>query len=1193
MLKRLELIGFKSFADKTAFEFASGITAIVGPNGSGKSNVVDAVKWVLGEQSAKSLRGGAMADVIFNGSSTRKGLGLAEVSLIFDNSRKILAAESAEVRITRRVYRDGQGEYLINGQIGRLKDIKELFLGTGAGAHAYSIIEQGRVDALLQSSQDDRRAIFEEAAGISRFKLKKAETLRRLERVGQNLDRLQDILTEVDHQLRSVRQQAAKAKKFQEYASRLKELRLALALHDFHELTVQFSAVEEAIEQIRHRLEEVTALHAEWDRRVTSLEEAIALSESRGRQCEQAIAEASTGIATLLGKLDRERLNGERLQSDAEQKQTAIIAALDRRDQAMLARDRAQMEADQLEANCLRCEETVAHIERQRSTLLNSMAQKRRQIEDGRQQHLEILRTAARWQNDAVSLRTLIAQLTRERERTSGRSLKAASDLASMDQVLGDLNQAEGELEERLRLAKAKWSQQLAQREQARCAADSVRHRLSGLNAEAGALNGRIEVLAGLERSRDGLSAGIRQLFDLLERPENAPDLAATVIAWVADCFTLHRDDAPLIDLALGPLAEAFLIRDAQRLQKALARLATPLAGRVTFLPLDRPAPALPALLGMRDGIIRADALVRCERHDLRQLPARLLGTTYIVPDLATARYLADRTPGCRFATRQGEMLEANGMVVVGMHHAESGLLFRKSELRELRECVSQLGRTILKQQHELNHWLAIDAALESPIALLRQELDVLAEQAADLRSRAEQQRQQRAGLQEEQQLTDTELRALTAEIHRQEQSLEQAAAECRQAEAEAQAVHDQCEVDSQLLRAIEQDQLTLVKTHTEADMARARAREQLNAHLQHRQRVLREVETCAAELQDLQSGESRLRRQYRDCQLAQLGCEAALADTHAYREATERQLAASIVEREQLRQELTKLQANIRQTQSTWEADRQALHAQELAASELRHRRDGLTARMAEDYQIDLPAAHAETQIEQNADFAAAQAEIEDLRKKLQRLGGVNLESLEELAQVELKAAHLQTQFDDLTQARRRLEEIIQKINADSKRLFTDSFATIREHFQDLFRRLFGGGMADIVLANPEDPLETDIDIVARPPGKELRSISLMSGGERTLTAVALLLSIFRSKPSPFCLLDEVDAALDEANTARLTNVLREFASTSQFIVITHAKRTMAAADVLYGVTMQESGISKRIAVRFDDWPSEERRAA
>ena len=1203
MFKRLELVGFKSFADKTAFDFAPGITAIVGPNGSGKSNIIDSVRWVLGEQSAKSLRGGEMADVIFNGSTTRRSLGLAEVSMILDNSKRKLPVDADEVQVTRRVYRSGEGEYLINNQLSRLRDVKDLFLGTGAGSHTYCIIEQGRVDVLLQASNKERRTIFEEAAGISRFKARKIETLRKLEKVDLNLQQMKLVLDEVNKQLRSVKLQAAKAERWKEYSTRLKELRVALGLHDWRHLTEKLQAETAVLDVLKAELAQRTGQVTTWDADMQRCDEALGgldtgVHEQEGRlaQARQQIAASETTLTherDLAAELEKDLANRRSTLTDLNTRTATLLAAV-----AEAARDCGAVEAD-----CHKQRQLVVGMEDAAQGVIVRVAVLQRQVTADKAEQFELMRRSAHLQNEVVSRQAHLNNLQRERDRLRQRGDQAATHLASLDVELQSLTDAERQLAERLGSTRSSLADRQQQRDRFRQLCEAAVTLVADLRARRSGLASRIEVLDGLERTHEGLDAGVREVFKLLEQPQRGAWNA--VIGMVADFLTVPREHAALIDLALADTAQRFLVRDMTGLETALRERQQPFSSRVAFMPVRPPVPAaLPdqvsAVLAELDGTgVRAADLVRCEAPELAGLPEQLLAGTVVVPDLATAHATAAQFPGVRFITRQGELLDVNGTLTVGAYHAGAGLLSRKSELRELREQAAALDERISSTEQDVTGLRNHQAALEGEAAHLQEEIDVLSEQAADLRSRVGQHQERRAGLHLEVETSRSEITGVEQELTALAESCQQAQAQVEQAETNVRAVQARLEQADRELREKEVQREQQQAERETAKVALAQVEERLKALRAKHNQIDADLAQRRQERAQCEARLTSARARLEESQRTMLQAQADLARWYLDKESAQRQTAALSRERETYRRQRQTLAQQLQEAQTTWRSQQEEAHTRELEASNLAHKRDAIAARLREDYQLELrelfeqQQATAEGQEPAEGVTAAlnleeANNEIEELRRKLSRLGNVNMEALQELVDLETRSKELQTQFDDLTASHKSLMEIINQINNDSRKQFADTFQTIRGHFQELFRKLFGGGMADVVLEDENDILECGIEIIARPPGKELRSISLMSGGEKTMTAVALLLAIFRTRPSPFCILDEVDAALDEANIGRFAAVLREFLDLSQFILITHSKRTMAMADVLYGVTMQESGISKRVAVRFDDWPNE-----
>ena len=1258
MLKRLELVGFKSFADKTTLDFGPGITAIVGPNGSGKSNVVDAVRWILGEQSAKSLRGGEMTDVIFNGSASRRSFGMAEVTLTFDNSRKQLSTDAEEVQVTRRVYRSGEGEYLINHQHSRLKDIKDLFLGSGAGSDAYSIIAQGKVDIMLQSSTKDRRTIFEEAAGISRFKAKKIETLRKLERVDLNVQRLKDILDEVEKQHRSVKLQAAKAQKHQEYSSRLKELRVALGLREFHELAEKLEIAEAELNELRSKVAEQGGQVSEWENLHRQIEERLAQVEEQLDREESHLTEARQQITTQRTTLSHEYS----LSTDLAKELTRVRAHINELTSHLsgvhksLKAAHTELSTAQNEANGK--QQQAQALEEGLQAIVSRLEEVQRQLESDKTNHLEQMRQAAKLQNDAVSFKAQLDNLQRELTRLRQKSEHAVEVLAEIDVELQELTEADGSLQERLSQSKQRLEVEKQERDRIRKYRDDTGELISQLRQKHSGLESRMEVLEGLERSHEGLGDGVGELLDILEQAradEDSDSLwSRSVIGMVADFLTVRHEYAPLIDIALGDWAQRFLVRDPLLLGEALGQRESPFSGRVTFLPLkplqtpesDTPETEQPnrlvdvSLLAHRriplsgenlwamNGVIaRAEQLVSTDHPELQDLPKQLLGRTLVVRDLDTAMSLSANTSGYRLISLQGELLEPDGTLTVGSHHAETGILSRKSELREIREHIAAVLIRIAEAERDLSALKESLAVSDSRIQEHQQEIQVLSEQAADLRSRLEHHRDRRKDLHEEVEVSRDEMTRVEHDIVSLQESLQQANEQAAEAEAQVHTLHDRIQQAESEVRHKEDLRRERQQELTGHKVALAKVEERVSS-LQSKFRQLQEDFTKRQqELTQQRDNLHSCQQRYQYSQQTMLHASATLAYGYMHKEQAERVIADLTQHRDKDRKERARLSELMQTIRGEWQTHQEQTHSRELVTNDLRHKRDTLITRLREDYQIEIAELYdqaltaglwseqhtddseepvetesVETEEGQQTepapvalpwklpeDPAEAENEIAELRQKLNRLGSVNLDSLKELHELEIRTSTLGAQYEDMTSAKRSLEDIIGKINVDSRRLFQETFDTVREHFQELFRKLFGGGMADAVLEDETDILESGIEIIARPPGKELRSISLLSGGEKTMTAVALLLAIFKSKPSPFCILDEVDAALDEANIGRFADVLRDFLNTSQFIIVTHSKRTMSAADVIYGITMQESGISKRVSIKFEDWETDE----
>ncbi len=1170
MLKRLELWGFKSFADKTVFEFGQGITAIVGPNGSGKSNVVDAIRWVLGEQSAKSLRGKEMADCIFHGSGTRKGLGFAEVTVVIDNRRRYLRFDGDEVAITRRVYRSGESEYSINRKPARLRDIKELLVGTGTSSQTYSIIEQGRVDALLQASPRERRLIFEEASGIRGFKLKKQEALNKLAKVEQNLTRLNDILDEVRRRLKTVRSQASKAERYRELSQQLRELRLQLGLVDYVRLRDQLTMLEDRIRELSdqaHALEAklaaATSRELELDGQLEELDRTIRAEEAE-------LSDTRQQIARLESTIQHERARCRELEAALEQSRHRWLEA--------------RAKCRELTERLTQLEETYRHEH-------DRIEGKQRRLSGQEQALQELLTELRRLDDELAERRAALADEAHELTRCRNEIAALESQQRTLESQRDRYRLRAEQLQRQLQELDAETSSlraqlDAAQNEAAHCqdeveTIEQVVHSTEETLAElrqqqaelAAVLRGcesKLEVYRNLDQEQDQLLPAVRELME-------DPELRDDVIGVLGELIEADVATAQLVDRVLGSLTQALVVRNVARFLERLepAELAQTIR-LVEAAATDVAATEAP------QGAVPLSRLVSCTPA-ARCVVDRLLGSVFVADRFDPV--LAGRLrPGQCLVVRDGLVVAWNGSYVLGRMEAEGGMVSRRAVMRELEAERDRLRSQLANEQRRIAQ---LEQELHTAAARLqeaRRKQREAADRMSELERAVAQRQQQCDGVRDELALLHSEMDLLGKELDRlsaelaekrsRERDQQQQEQRLREAIAELQARRELL-VQERESRQVELQDLRVALAQ-ERERLRALERE-LNAarqDLAERQRIKREA---LAEM-------ARIDKQRKTAERALLIATAQVAELYAAKDQLVRNVGRLIAEREALRAQRHELATEVEALRRQQNALREELTEQQLRHQDLEHRRSSLVERILEDYEVDLRELAATQQPPQAFDYEAASQEARRLKKRIQSLGSVNLEALSELEELEQRERTLQEQRQDLLSAQASLLEIIDRINEDSKRLFLETLNSVRQHFQELFRKLFGGGKADIVLEDPNDVLESGVEIIAKPPGKELRSISLLSGGEKTLTAVALLLAIFRSKPSPFCILDEVDAALDEANIDRFTAVLREFLDRSQFILITHSKKTMLAADVLYGVTMQESGVSKRISVRLED---------
>ncbi len=1313
----MTLNGFKSFADPTEFRFDAAITGIVGPNGCGKSNVVDAVKWVLGERSAKSLRGKEMADVIFAGSAGRSPKGMASVSLVFENPtltedelrrieegrkirrlaeddsqpeppqlesqpesqpeaqpednteqnaepadehpttetpprddtaatnapaepidvedhlhdddkardigidrahrRRLLPIDTEEVEVERRLYRDGKSQYLINGRLARLKDIRELFLDTGVGADAYSIIEQGKVDAMLLANPVERRTFFEEAAGISRFKARRLEAQRKLERTEVNLVRTREQLENAERRLRMVRGQAAKARRFQELDEEYNALRLAVLFDQYDELRrgrIDLDAETAAIEDERARaIEAVEALDSEKQDAELARHELQRAREERRHEADAA-TQRRASAEQRLEVAERGLAEAERQAESEKQRATELRERI----------QRLEHEADEQRQLIAELEASRERAERD----LTTQAQARERAQGG----LADLRMAAgRARASASALDRERAQAATRIEADERRMAGLTEQTAALAERLADRRHERENAEEAVRLASDEVDDlnetilELQRNLEAKVASasslsDDQRDMATALNTleqEATRLDGRRQTLEEMAAERVGLAESVRAVLakrDELaasDNPTQSPGLYNSIVAPLAELIRVEARDAPAVEGALGAALQAIVVNGSADVIGS-ADLGD-LPGRVMFVAGDssgtEPTDLASTERSWRDGfdpgsiwLRPVSELVECD-EPARRVIDRLLGATFLVESLDSAMLLAaGPMRGARFVTRSGEVLEADGRVVAGPIGAGEGdgggLLQRASELERLRGEVANLHTRIDASRTDLR---AVDeraGQLDEAMGELRSILAdrerrlVSAESARD-RAESEAGRLEReiTSLEEDHAEADHRVRTLATEGDELRESMERLAS--RFAEVDAEASRLEAEVET---RTAEAEELAEALSH--ARVTAKQAEERFASAQREERRITRQLDDARDELNRAQAAiENRASRA--DEERAVID-EAKTQIANASDEAENAKAAAS-----ELTDELAKasdrafaVAERLAEAREHAAEFNQSWNRLELQKRENEIHTENLEKRAADELAVNLYREYpdyretmAGGEVEP-IERAGTSTRIEELRKEIRKLGNVNLDAIGEENELEERNESLIEQVADIDRAREQLEILIARLSEVSRERFKEAFETIRDNFsgpKGMFRRLFGGGRAEVdLIPDPEtgeiDWLESGVQVTAKPPGKDPRSINQLSGGEKTMTAVAMLLSIFESKPSPFCILDEVDAALDDANVERYGAIIRQFLDRCHFIVITHNKRTMQVADVLYGVTMQERGVSKRVAVRFDD---------
>lgn len=1183
-LKRLEIHGFKSFADRINLVFKPGITAIVGPNGSGKSNIADSLRWVMGESNLRNLRGTKYEDVIFSGSDDRKPLGMAEVTLVLDNSDQALPLDYTEVAVTRRVYRSGESEFLINRSPVRLKDIQELFFDTGLGKEAYSVISQGKIDAILSVRPEDRRSVFEEAAGIMRYKMKKNLTLKKLGETENNILRIEDLLQELRAQLDPLAAQADKATLYLDLQKNLKKIEINYSYQEINGIDQTLQKLEAAQNEKQRALailqsetETLTIKAQEAKVRVNNLETEI---QSRQKQLMDGLAQRERAVGEL-------NLYNERKRSFANRQQE-LTGALTVLREKCVALEEKQKQLHQSTAGIEHEKDRLASEVKQLETLLATKEGKinelRTALNDKKALYTEKLAADSHLkqkvseagvqkgfrQEKEAELRTELDLTVKEMTATEERLNLLKANLEALRREAEE-NKAE---ERRLADELQRHQTYLAERVQKN---QEMRERLRGLES-------KITILSEMERSHQGYYQGVKALLQAKQEPFHRE-----IHGVVADLIRPEHGYELALEVALGSALQNLVITHHHHAGQAIAYLKKHRLGRATFLPLN-------LIEGKPDRFSEYKAILA--RYNSRPatetvaydpqyqaIISHLLSSTLVAPDLKTAVELAEKTrKQFRVVTLEGEIIAPGGAITGGnLERQQSGLLSRKGEIRRLKEEKqdllaflqrglseeSKLQATIgdLSGQYEAKRNRGQEISFQQNSALKDMEaLNVSYQKAVKQRDYLE------AGLHK-----------LNTELTAQESAVNQLRQELAQIETEIELVLAE-------IRSFEEEESVLIREREQylRDLSALSSRlARIQQEWVGKQENLQEAGHALDELRaEMNRQERELNRTTEELQRL----EEERASLQAALEKTAQHLAGEESEIERLRaawqaavEDSNQMEIGLRQQQKQEGELLTELHRLELQINRLNINRDNLTANLTEAYGEDW-----RQEVETGWELPAhPRQEILRLKTRMKALEPVNLQAIEDYQNLKQRVDFLAQQLTDLTTARESLHKVINEIEKTIKKQFTMAFEQIRTEFKALFEQLFSGGKADLQLVDPDQPLESGIEILAQPPGKRLQNLALLSGGERAMTAIALLFAIFRVKPSPFCILDEIDATLDGANVQRFTELLRIFSKDLQFIVITHRRGTMEVADVLYGVTMEEKGISKLISLELKEQAS------
>ncbi|MCE5238036.1 chromosome segregation protein SMC [bacterium] len=1190
-LKRLEMRGFKTFADKSELEFHPGVSAIVGPNGVGKSNVTDAILWALGEQSAKTLRTENLQDVIFVGSERRRQLNMAEVHLTLDNSDRTLPTEFSEVVISRRIFRAGDSEYLINNTACRLKDVRELLLDTGVGPKAYSVVGQGEIDAILSIRGEDRRELLEEVAGVRKYRVRRTEAERKLEATEINLTRVADIVHELRSQREPLEQQAERARAYKTLDEKLQSLELYLLGADYRrhaekrgQLANEVAVATADLQITRNLMSELDAEHQKLQALSLSLENELEKLRLEALRLQRVATEAR----------ERRAVNLERQRTLTARQETLDEALAEhRRRQESLSQQNDALQAerqalqDRLGSEDKGLREQQSEYDRRR----NAAQQQQQRAQQMEEQRVKTLQQIARLENEAAALASLQADL---QERIG----RLESQREQFEERREAVEAQAGEYEDGMQALQTALQETIARQQEAEADVAYVQGVVRDQNqkrnilAEAvSALESRRRVLQELRDSYEGFEEGARQVMQAVSEGK-----LSGVRGLLAEALDVPQKFEVAIEAALGDKLQWVLCHTQDDALRGIEYLRANTLGRAAFLPLTlgaRHAAEPINTSGLRSGCLGIAAkLIKVDRQVGAPVEA-ILSRIVICSDLEAAVDTFHRLNGrCTVATLAGEVLEPEGAVYGGVMEGGAGQEFgRQRELDTLDERIEEL-KTWLGRMYR------VDEQLEAEVNQRRQLAAEAVEQVNQLRSDLRQQEGEVKHQQDQIRAAVEAAGEMAQEIKRLQQRLQESAERQQDTLQQAETARGRiAELQQEIEQARQQagtaaERETLRQALTERQVLVAELRQQIAANQGLCERAAADLQQATAARQAAENELTHIAAELKriEAELSQGSDEAANLERAAALETEADEKAEQLAH---LRDKVAEADAKRRELSQAQEQQTERLHVADLALARAEANLQAVTERLQDIYQMPIEQA-LDVKLEGMSE-SQARREAAQLRSEMRNLGSVNLGSIEECERLRARETFLENQQNDLIAAKTDLLQVIAELDEAAQAAFMETFERVGVEFDEIFKRLFGGGDTQLALSAPEDPLNSGVDVIVTPPGKKQQNLLLLSGGERAMTALALLFALLRVKPSPFCVMDEIDAALDAANTDRFADMLREFAERSQFIVITHNPRTMEKADVLHGITMQEPGCSKLISVELEQAQkeAEQRQAA
>jgi chromosome segregation protein len=1179
-LKKLEIIGFKSFLNKTICKFEPGVTAIVGPNGCGKSNIVDAIKWVFGEQSPKSMRSTVMQDVIFNGTEKIEPVNMAEVSITLSNENRLLPVDYDEVIITRRLFRSGESEYLLNKTPVRLMDVRSLLMGTGLGTSSYSVIEQGKMDQVLSSKPEERRYIFEEASGITRFKAKKREALLKLERTQENLVRINDIVREVERQIKAIERQARKADRYKAAFDELKDLDVKLAYKKFRELGSDNTNVDtkagdlkKEADTLKQELEELNNSLADERRKFNVLMEDIQAAHGE-------VVRFASDIDknTHMASVNRERVS--ELQKYVQRLDWEVEKITERKETVGKRLETLEVQCRNIGSGRKKEEEELEAAEGAVENIASSLHQHKHELKISMEKTVDLV-------SEQTQLKNALIKIDADTQNVVTREKRLRLEKMNVEREKENICVKLSLVEEKSDIVKKELESRTSEFETLAGEIAAKQDRLTVSKDEKGAkenrlheIRPRIEFLEKLIADREGMNDSVKEVIKLVEAQDSR---FSGIRGILPEIISVREGYEETLESVMGDFSQAIVADTREAADNVIKFLSENALGSANFIILEELSSSVRSDISA--GTFNKVGSVLIAEESYRVALEKMLHGIFISPSAEEARGFVRSNPGFygRILCEKGELIQRGGYRSRNYSSKEMVSLFgRRKKLQEMQE-----------EEHKINDELAaiadiitglkdwIDDAMTRKIRLetaLREkqsEFSDISSQMLIIREKAGALSEELLVLTGELEEEAESLKALTlekTETHKRLEGVEQENGTIEHnIEIAKRTIQESSGKREQLFHRISDIKVKLSATRKEE--------EHLVANFEREKSTYARIDEDVEEKRQgiIESG-TRIKTLEEEIK----SLEEANVEYVAMKEKKIAEGSEKKGQKDQLAGIISVKEKDMREKEEKMESIRNNARDFDIKGKELEYRKDALRQKISDSYKVDIALTAIE--IEETFDSVQTETKIEELKVKIERMGEVSLGAVEEHKQLEERFAFLTKQRDDLQKGREDVMQAITRINRTTRKMFMESFESIQKEFSDYFKMLFNGGKAELVLEDERNPLECGIDIIVRPPGKKLQNIMLLSGGEKAMTAIALIFAIFKVNPSPFCILDEIDAPLDESNIVRFSNILKEFLKLSQFIIVTHNRMTIQLADVLYGITMEDKGVSKMVSVKFTE---------